>query len=258
MARDGRGLELPPGLRDLPLAPPSRPKTHACELQLAEIAFDVDNPYFVNLGGVLADVIANVEGHLATVDAHYARDVQITYSLTEIIVRESPFYFPTADDVLLVQFRDEWRANNQAVQRDIAHLMTGQPAPGLAGLAYVAVTCSQDWAYGWSVNSSGVVSHEIGHNWSSGHCHDTAPCNNMCGACLWIGPNTKDIIAGFRDSRTCLDAVSGHADPRPPTARRIHPIACRLSSSLDPESPRHQTPSLPVRPPRAAQAARPQ
>lgn len=218
-APDAGGVELPPGARELPsAAPAARPKSHPCTLALAEIAFDVDNPYFVNMGSDLAATIANVEAHLAAVDAHYARDVQITYQLTEIVVRESPFYFPTPDDNLLVQFRDEWRANQAAVRRDIAHLMTGQPAPGLAGLAYVAVACSQDWAYGWSVNSSGVVSHEIGHNWSSGHCHDTAPCNNMCGACLWIGPNTKEIIRGFAESRGCLDEVPGFAEPLPPYA----------------------------------------
>ena len=60
------------------------------------------------------------------------------------------------------------------------------------------------YAYGWSLDSAGIIGHETGHNWGAGHCHDTSPCNNQCGACLNIAPNTKRIIEAHRDSRTCL------------------------------------------------------
>lgn len=188
-------------------------------MKLAQIAFDVDQEYYRDHGSDLAAVLANVEGLLAEVDAYYARDALITYEITDIIVRTTDFYLPDATTgSLLGLFRDEWNANQTAVVRDIAHLMTGQPAPGLAGLAYVGVTCNLAWCYGWSVDSAGVVGHELGHNWNAGHCHDTAPCNNMCGACLFIGPNTKDIIMAFRDTRGCLDDVPAYGAAVPPYA----------------------------------------
>lgn len=223
-------------LRDparVPGLPGERPSPSWCGpsgMKLAEIAFDVDQVYYRNLGSDLAAVTANVEAHLAAVDAFYARDTLITYRLTDLIVRTTDFYLPDATTgSLLDLFRNEWNANQTGVQRDIAHLMTGQPAPGLAGLAYVAVTCDRAWCYGWSVDSSGVLGHELGHNWSAGHCHDTSPCNAMCGACLFHGPNTKDIIMSFRDSRTCLDDVPAYSSPVPPYA---HPDLVDLTRDL--------------------------
>ncbi|MEM7247897.1 MAG: LamG-like jellyroll fold domain-containing protein [Acidobacteriota bacterium] len=216
-------LELDP-------TPVGSPAGAACTLQLAQIAFDVDFPYFEDRGSSVPDTVANVEMHLLAVEENYARDVLITYELVDIVIRTAPFYMPDEDNGLLVLFRDEWRANHADVERDITHLMTGQPAPGLAGLAYVSVVCADNWHYGWSVNSSGVVSHEIGHNWSSGHCHDTAPCNNMCGACLYIGPNTGAIIGRHRDSRDCLDEVAAFATPLPPYAAPDAAVLTRESA----------------------------
>ncbi len=196
-------------------------------LWLTEIAFDVDQVYYRDHGSDIAAVTANVDAHLAAVDAFYARDALITYVMTDLIIRTTDFYMPApTTGSLLNLFRDEWNANQTAVPRDIAHLLTGQPGPGLAGLAYVGVTCNLAWCYGWSVDSSGVIGHELGHNWSAGHCHDVAPCNSMCGACLYIGPNTKDIISAFRDSRTCLDAVGPRAADVPPYA---HPDSLVLA-----------------------------
>lgn len=211
------------------LDPRDRPAPAWCGtsgMKMAQVAFDVDQVYYRNLGSDIAAVTANVEGHLAAIDAFYARDALITYELTDLVVRTTDFYLPDATNSLLDLFRNEWNANQTAVVRDIAHLMTGQPAPGLAGLAFVGVTCNLNWCYGWSVDSSGVLGHELGHNWSAGHCHDAAPCNNMCGACLYIGPNTKDVITRFRDSRTCLDDVPPHVMPVAPYA---HPDTLILS-----------------------------
>lgn len=224
------------GARELPGLPgaPGReaPSPMWCGsrgMKLAQIAFDVDQVYFRNHGSDVAATTANVEGLLAQVDAFYARDALITYELTDIIIRTTDFYLPDGTQgSLLGLFRDEWNANQTTVVRDIAHLMTGQPAPGLAGLAYVGVTCNLAWCYGWSVDSAGVLGHEVGHNWSAGHCHDVAPCNNMCGACLSIGPNTKDIILRYRDAAGCLDDVPAHAAPVPPYA---HPDAVELTRS---------------------------
>ncbi len=185
----------------------------------AEIAFDADYEYYLRQGGTVAGTVANIENHIAVVNEFYARDVQIQHRITAIVVRTAPFYFNTDGGDLLDLFQAEWNSTQVGVPRDMAHLMTDKTnLSGYAGLAYVGVVCNLPWAYGWSVDSSGVLGHELGHNWGAGHCHDTSPCNNMCGACLYIAPLTHDIIIAFRDSLGCLDIVGPYVDPVPPYA----------------------------------------
>ncbi|MHC4083952.1 MAG: LamG-like jellyroll fold domain-containing protein [Planctomycetota bacterium] len=191
-----------------------------CQLHKAEISFDCDYFFFQDYGTVAATV-ARVQQMLNEVDLYYARDVLITYELVEIVVRETQFYpSPYADGTLLGQFRTEWVNNTPGVYQphDLSHLMTERAwSGGIAGLAWVRTVCGS-YAYGWSRDSAGIVGHEVGHNWAAGHCHDTSPCNNMCGACMYIAPNTKKIIESFRDSRSCLDLVGAYATPVPPYA----------------------------------------
>ena len=183
----------------------------------AELAYDADYQYFLRQGGTVAGTLANIEGHTAVVNEFYARDAQIQHRVTTVIVRTSQFYFHNDGGHLLDLFRAEWNSTQSGVPRDMAHLMTDKTnLSGYAGLAYVGVVCNLGFAYGWSVDSSGVVGHELGHNWGAGHCHDTSPCNNMCGACNFIAPNTRDIIIAFRDSRACLEVVGPYVDPVPP------------------------------------------
>lgn len=192
------------------------PITSDCMFE-AELAYDADYQYFLRQGGTVAGTLANIEGHTAAVNEFYARDVQIQHRITAVIVRTSQFYFHNDGGHLLDLFRTEWNTTQWNVPRDMAHLMTDKSnLSGYAGLAYVGVVCSKSWAYGWSVDSTGVVGHELGHNWGAGHCHDTSPCNNMCGACLYVGPSTRDIKHGFRSGLNCLDQVGPYADPVPP------------------------------------------
>ncbi|MHC4207478.1 MAG: LamG-like jellyroll fold domain-containing protein, partial [Planctomycetota bacterium] len=191
-----------------------------CQLHKAEISFDCDYFYFQDYGTVAATV-ARVQQMLNEVDLYYARDVLITYELVEVVVRETQFYpSPYADGTLLDQFRSEWVNNTPGIYQphDLSHLMTERAwSGGIAGLAWVSTVCTS-YAYGWSRDSAGIVGHEVGHNWAAGHCHDTSPCNNMCGACMYIAANTKKIIESFRDSRGCLDLVGAYTTPVPPYA----------------------------------------
>jgi len=192
--------------------PPMEP---ACGYR-AEIAFDADYEYYQAHGSSVAATLAKIESHLNENDYFYARDARISYALTHTIVRTAPFYAPTGGGNLLDLFRAEWLANQTHITRDITHLMTGKPGSLIqyGGLAWVGVVCT-DLAYGWSMDSAGIVGHEVGHNWAAGHCHDPSPCNNMCGACLYIAPVTRDIIQAHRNSRWCLDRVP-YASPVPP------------------------------------------
>jgi len=183
-------------------------------LSLAEIAFDADLEYYQAKGSSVPAVVAAIDQLLNQVDFFYARDVQITYALTAYVVRTSAFYQPTSGGNLLDLFRTEWTTNQAAIPRDMAHLMTGQPGSLIeyGGLAYVGVVCNQAVHYGWSMDGANIVGHELGHNWGAGHCHDVDPCNNMCGACFYVAPNTREIILAFRDAVACLDPLAD----RPP------------------------------------------
>jgi Concanavalin A-like lectin/glucanases superfamily/Metallo-peptidase family M12/Bacterial Ig domain len=197
---------------------PSQPNPPNCMYE-AELAFDADYEYFLRQGGTVVGTLANIEGHTALLNGFYARDVQIQHRITAVIVRTAPFYFNNDGGHLLDLFRAEWNLNQTGIPRDMTHLMTDKSnLSGYAGLAYVGVVCNVVWAYGWSVDSTGVLGHELGHNWGAGHCHDTDTCNNMCGACLFVGPNTRDIIIAFRDSRPCLDLVGPYEELLAPYA----------------------------------------
>ncbi len=187
-------------------------------LQLAEIAFDADFEYFQARGSV-ANTIATIDAHMNLVDFYYARDARITYDITWYVIRTAPFYNPTSGGNLLDQFRAEWNTNQTDVVRDMAHLMTAKPGNLIefGGLAWVGVVCT-NLAYGWSLDSAGIIGHEVGHNWNAPHCLDPTPCNNMCGACLNIGPVTRGVILAHRDSRNCLEASESYGDPLPPFA----------------------------------------
>ncbi len=193
----------------------------SCELKTCQIAFDCDYEYFLLNGSNVGTTVSRVETLLAEVEAFYVRDLLVTYELTDVVVRTAPFYLSTGGGSLLDLFRQEWTTTLAATPRDIAHLMTNKSdLSGYAGLAWVGVVCNQSLGYGWSVDSAGVIGHEVGHNWNASHCHDVAPCNNMCGACLNIAPSTLDIMKSFKSTRTCLTDAGAYPTPVEPYGHR--------------------------------------
>jgi len=184
-----------------------------------EVAFDADHAYFQHLGGTTAAVVDRIEWMMAVIDHAYVRDALITYDLTEIIIRAAPYYVSDGDTgAVLSEFVNEWNTNLASVPRDIAHLMTERSTPGIGGVAYLGVVCSS-YGYGLSHDSELIVAHEIGHNWSAGHCLDPWTRNILCnGGGLFIGPRTRDTITAHRLSRTCLEPVPLQATPLPPYA----------------------------------------
>lgn len=189
-------------------------------MQLATVAFDVDFEYFQAKGSSIPTTVAAIEAIVDQVDYFYARDIHITLQLTDVIVRTAPFYAPVDGGDLLDDFRAEWNANQQDVVRDMAHLMTGKPGSlvEFGGLAWVGATCNKGLAYGWSMDGANIVGHEMGHNLGAGHCADPSPCNNMCGACFYVGPNTRRIKESYLAGTNCLDTVGFYETPLPPYA----------------------------------------
>ncbi|NOG54214.1 MAG: hypothetical protein HND57_07780 [Planctomycetes bacterium] len=189
---------------------------------LCEIAFDADYEFYGKNGNSVPNTVADIEAVLNDVDAIYDADVDVVYEITEIIVRSSSNdpYTTSDPEGLLTQFRNEWNNNQRGVQRDIAHMMTGRNLSGsVIGIAYLSVICSGSTGYGLSESRfsssmyqrAGLTAHELGHNWSAGHCSGSS-CYIMCpslGGCGrhldYFGTQAINSITRHRDSRNCLE-----------------------------------------------------
>jgi len=199
------------------------------EILITEIAFDADVQFFQLNGSSVPNTIADIEAVMNGVTLIYERDTEITYTITTVIVRTSePDPYTTNDPGgLLGQFSQEWNQNQQEVQRDVAHLMTGRNLSGsVIGIASLGVICNIRGAYGLSQsrftsNMSfrvALTAHELGHNWDSPHCSG-ADCRIMCpglGGCTGdvtrFGAFAIGAITNHRNTRDCLDPLE---DPLP-------------------------------------------
>lgn len=211
----------------------------------AEIAFDIDNVFYVQYGQSSVLTQQAAENILNFVNVIFERNVSIRHVLTSVIIRtslatEPPGYNTTNTVAMLGAMRAEWIANQTGVQRDVAHLLSGRLGGGEAYLwdAGNGVICEDNWAYGVSGSGSlllaydGVVAaHELGHNWGADHfCCDAPPCD-CGGACpdpryLMYPCSGLDLQASSRmhtvdtipeilsekGSVSCLESVVGNDD----------------------------------------------
>lgn len=163
--------------------------------RVARVAIDSDYEYTAWLFGGNADASAAYALTLmAAVSEIY------TYELNVRLVVPYLRVFAQDDDPYggsdrLGELLSHWRATKGSVQRDLAHLFSGNFG---GGVAYVSVMCSKDWGYavsgvgGWfpyplQDHHSGnwdlmVVAHELGHNFGTLHTHDGyEPPIDKCG-----------------------------------------------------------------------------
>ena len=188
-------------------------------LEVAEIALDCDLEYYQRNGSNVNNVQNTATTLINACDVIYRRDVDITYTITTILVRTSRTYNNTDMRQLLPEFRSRWNAQHRNIQRDVATLLTGKGSfSGIVGIAYLGVICDLNNAY--NVNkafsslgtNTGLVCHELGHNWNAPHCDGANPCNIMCaglGGCnrnlSSFGNSSIGVITSFKNSRGCLD-----------------------------------------------------
>ncbi len=195
--------------------------------KLFEIGLDCDFQFYQYNNSNFKATQRDAEKIVANCEIIYERDVDISWEIRLIIVRQSSGGDPyTSNDAgtLLDQFHDYWCANYAYVGRDTAHLMTGNNINGgIVGIAYLGVICAgtscSQVGYGlswltWTSNLTtrvGLVSHEVGHNWNAGHCDGKSDCSIMCsslGGCSGdltkFGASEQTQIENFRNSRGCL------------------------------------------------------
>lgn len=143
--------------------------------------------------------------------AIYQRDLSVKLRISTLTVWTTADPFGNgSSSSQLANYRSYVIANRSAVARDVAHLLGG--TTGLGGIAYIDVLCNTTFGFGvsnifgtstfpregyyWDVE---VVSHELGHNFSSPHTHCFSPPLDMCynaeagcynGAVILNGPGT--------------------------------------------------------------------
>lgn len=190
---------------------------------LTEVAIDTDYDYYALNGLSVVDTVVDIESVMNAVELIYAVDLAIAYEITTIIVQTSQVgdpYTLTGPGDLLNQFRQYWNANNELINRDVAHLFTGKNLDGsVIGVAWLGVICYENLAYGLSQSQFsgvfarrvGLTAHELGHNWDAIHCNGDADCSIMCssisgctGVLDMFGSRSRNDIAAFRDDRNCL------------------------------------------------------
>jgi hypothetical protein len=204
----------------------------------AEIAFDTDVEYYTLVGSSAANVASDIGSVMSIVDFIYRRDCGITYEITDIIVRTAPFaqYSSSDGGALLTAFENEWNANQGAIPRDVAHMMSGKDlmvgANDILGIANYDGICTSI-AYGLSEYNLSlsaaervtITAHELGHNWNAQHCNvvdsplpsqacplPVPDCSIMCNSVagcpnsisLSFEPCSAQTIMNYRDTRPCL------------------------------------------------------
>jgi metallopeptidase family M12-like protein len=209
-------------------------------LLTAEMAYDADFQFYQQNGSSTTNTTNDINNIQNAVNVIYERDTGVTFVITQIIIRTSSGSNPyTTNDPggLLDQFRSQWLNNHGGVQRDLAHLMTGRNLNGgVIGVAWLSGVCT---SFGYGLSQSrftgnfnmrvALTAHEVGHNFSAGHCSGGG-CFIMCASingCSGIGlPNfgtsSSNSISNYAAGRPCLD--SGPPPNQPPTVQVTTPI----------------------------------
>lgn len=158
-----------------------------------EMAIDTDYEFTAALFGGDTEVssayaIALLAGVSEVLDEHINTNLSLVF-LRVWGADEDP-YESTECFSAIEEFRTHWIEEESGIDRDLVHLLSGKNLEGCGGVAYFATLCSQAWGYALSSSLNGyfpypledhswdnwdmlVTAHEIGHNLSAPHTHNT-------------------------------------------------------------------------------------
>ncbi len=179
----------------------------------ARVGVETDYEYYLLFGSV-SGAVAYAGDLFAYASTYYTTEVKTDFWISHVSVWTTPSDPWTQTTTLcgLAEFGKYWNVNMGQVSRTIAHFLSGKAAGG--GIAWVGVLCASgftvdisSWgcslspttdlyggAYGLSADLSGsfnianpgvvwdiyVMSHEVGHNFNSGHTHCYDPPVDQC------------------------------------------------------------------------------
>jgi hypothetical protein len=157
-------------------------------MKVVEIATEADGEYTTALGGS-ANANSDILGVMNGVQAIYQRDIGLTFSVvfqhTWTDAATDPYAASGDAAAMLNEFTNVWNRDFTGNARDVAHLWTGRPLGGPAGVAWTGVVCLDGaHSYGLSDRETispfrfGIPAHEIGHNFNASHCDGQAGCAN--------------------------------------------------------------------------------
>ncbi len=205
---------------------------------------DASAAYLVSLMGAISEI--------------YQRDMNVSLAIPFLRVwadDSDPYSVAAGDPLDLV--RNHWNGSMTGVDRALVHYFTGRTDTPYGGIAYLSVLCNSNFGYGVSAYINGsfpyplvdhnggnwdvvVASHELGHNFGTGHTHNYSPQIDGCGSgncalafggtimsychtcsggmtnlVLEFHPRVIDTIIGYMDSNGCDligEGVSAVAD----------------------------------------------
>jgi hypothetical protein len=191
---------------------------------VCELACDADFEYYGRNGSSESNTIADIDNIVARISAIYEGQCNVTFRVPhyQIWITSSDPYTSTDPGARLTQLRNWWNSNMGHIQRDLVHGFTGANINGnVIGIAWLSAVCGSN-GYGLvqsrftsNFNSRGALSaHEIGHNFSSGHCDGSGDCHIMCsglGGCnglgnpAFFGTAAANKIRNYANGRNCLE-----------------------------------------------------
>ncbi|MFI4898698.1 MAG: M12 family metallo-peptidase [Phycisphaerales bacterium JB059] len=184
-----------------PMVEPQAVSARGSTCRIANIAIETDWEFtsriFRGNANAAAAYAVTLMGAISEI---YERDVNIKLAVGFLRVWDAntdPYDESFGDPLDLV--RNHWRANMSDVERTTVHYLTGRTDVGYGGVAYLSVLCNDDYGYGVSAHLNGsfpypltdhsggnwdvvVAAHELGHNFGTGHTHDSYnPVIDGCG-----------------------------------------------------------------------------
>ncbi len=194
---------------------------------LAELAVDTDSWFYTNAGGNVDAAVTYIEELVNNANKMYERDVGIAHELTAIVLRpnpeEDPYRRLRGVGTLMWEMQRLWNNPEEevnAIPRDVAHIMTGN-TNSLGGMGQIAEVCDVASAYSSSyafmnggANRTGLLAHELGHNWGASHCNQDDDCGVMGRINnLFFGSRSQGSIVQHRRRKGCVTPYETRRDP---------------------------------------------